>query len=181
MAIAGVSLPHYWVAILLIIVFSVNLNWLPAMGMQETSGGSSLWTLLRHMLLPSIALSLIPMGVITRMVRASVLEVLQQDFVLTLRSKGLWARTVTRHVMKNAAPPVLTLMGLQFGYLLGGSVLVETVFSWPGSGFLLNLAIFQRDIPMLQGVILVLATFFVILNLLVDILHSCIDPRIRRT
>ena len=83
--------------------------------------------------------------------------------------------------MKNAAPPVLTLIGLQFGYLLGGSVLVETVFSWPGSGFLLNLAIFQRDIPMLQGVILVLATFFVILNLLVDILHSCIDPRIRRT
>ena len=133
------------------------------------------------MMLPSIALSLIPMGVITRMVRASVQEVLQQDFVLTLRSKGLWAHTVTRHVMKNAAPPVLTLMGLQFGYLLGGSVLVETVFSWPGSGFLLNLAIFQRDIPMLQGVILVLATFFVILNLLVDIVHSCIDPRIRRT
>ena len=180
-AITGVSLPHYWVGIMLIIVFSVTLNWLPAMGMQETSGSSSLWTLLRHMLLPSIALALIPMGVITRMVRASVLEILQQDFVLTLRAKGLWSRTVTRHVMKNAAPPVLTLMGLQFGYLLGGSVLVETVFSWPGSGFLLNLAIFQRDIPMLQGVILVLATFFVILNLLVDILHSFIDPRIRRT
>ena len=147
----------------------------------RSSGGSSLWTLLRHMILPSIALSLTPMGVITRMVWASMLEILQQDFVLTLRSKGLWARTVTRHVMKNAAPPVLTLMGLQFGYLLGGSVLVETVFSWPGSGFLLNLAIFQRDIPMLQGVILVLATFFVILNLLVDIVHSFIDPRIRRT
>jgi peptide/nickel transport system permease protein len=166
---------------MLIIIFSVTLNWLPAMGMQETSGASSFWTLLRHMALPSIALSLIPMGVITRMVRASVLEILQQDFVLTLRAKGLWVRTVTRHVMKNAAPPVLTLMGLQFGYLLGGSVLVETVFSWPGSGFLLNLAIFQRDIPMLQGVILVLATFFVLLNLLVDILHSFIDPRIRRT
>ena len=92
---------------MLIIVFSVALNWLPAMGMQETSGGSSVWTLLRHMLLPSIALALIPMGVITRMVRASVLEILQQDFVLTLRAKGLWSRTVTRHVMKNAAPPVL--------------------------------------------------------------------------
>ena len=180
-AITGVSLPHYWVGIMLIIIFSVTLNWLPAMGMQETSGASSFWTLLRHMALPSIALSLIPMGVITRMVRASVLEILQQDFVLTLRAKGLWVRTVTRHVMKNAAPPVLTLMGLQFGYLLGGSVLVETVFSWPGSGFLLNLAIFQRDIPMLQGIILVLATFFVLLNLLVDILHSLIDPRIRRT
>ena len=181
MAITGVSLPHYWVAIMLILIFSVTLNWLPAMGMQETSGSSSLWTLVRHMILPSLALSLIPMGVLTRLVRASVLEILQQDFVLTLRAKGLWARTVTWHVMKNAAPPVLTLMGLQFGYLLGGSVLIETVFSWPGSGFLLNLAIFQRDIPMLQGVILVLATFFVLLNLLVDIVHSLIDPRIRRT
>jgi peptide/nickel transport system permease protein len=132
------------------------------------------------MILPTIALSLIPMGVITRMVRASVLEILSQDFVLTLRAKGLWSRTVTRHVIKNAAPPVLTLMGLQFGYLLGGSVLVETVFSWPGSGYLLNLAIFQRDFPVLQGTILVLASFFVMLNLLVDILQSVVDPRIRR-
>jgi peptide/nickel transport system permease protein len=180
-AISGVSLPHYWVGIVLIIIFSVELNWLPAMGMQETQGETSLWSLVRHMILPTIALSLIPMGVVTRMVRTSILEILNQEFVLTLRAKGLWSRTITRHVMKNAAPPVLTLMGLQFGYLLGGSVLVETVFSWPGSGFLLNLAIFQRDIPMLQGIILVLASFFVLLNLMVDILHSLIDPRIRRT
>jgi peptide/nickel transport system permease protein len=180
-AISGVSLPHYWVGIVLIIIFSVHLNWLPAMGMQDTQGEASWWSLLRHMILPTIALALIPMGVVTRMVRTSILEILNQEFVLTLRAKGLWSRTVTRHVMKNAAPPVLTLMGLQFGYLLGGSVLVETVFSWPGSGFLLNLAIFQRDIPMLQGVILILASFFVLLNLLVDILHSLIDPRIRRT
>jgi peptide/nickel transport system permease protein len=179
-AITGVSLPHYWVAILLIIVFSVELNWLPAMGMESTGGGSSGWEIARHMILPTVALSLIPMGVITRMVRASVLEILSQDFVLTLRAKGLWSRTVTQHVIKNAAPPVLTLMGLQFGYLLGGSVLVETVFSWPGSGYLLNLAIFQRDFPVLQGTILVLASFFVILNLLVDILQSVVDPRIRR-
>jgi peptide/nickel transport system permease protein len=180
-AISGVSLPHYWVGIVLIIIFSVELNWLPAMGMQETQGQTSLWSLLRHMILPTMALSLIPLGVVTRMVRTSLLEILNQEFVLTLRAKGLWSRSITRHVMKNAAPPVLTLMGLQFGYLLGGSVLVETVFSWPGSGFLLNLAIFQRDIPMLQGIILVLASFFVLLNLLVDILHSLIDPRIRRT
>jgi len=180
-AITGVSLPHYWVAIMLIIIFSVELNWLPAMGMQSTGGDASGWgEIARHMILPTIALSLIPMGVVTRMVRASVLEILSQDFVLTLRAKGLWSRTVTRHVIKNAAPPVLTLMGLQFGYLLGGSVLVETVFSWPGSGYLLNLAIFQRDFPVLQGTILVLASFFVILNLLVDILQSVVDPRIRR-
>jgi peptide/nickel transport system permease protein len=179
-AITGVSLPHYWVAILLIIIFSVELNWLPAMGMQSSGAESSGWEILRHMILPTIALSLIPMGVITRMVRASVLEILSQDFVLTLRAKGLWSGTVTRHVIKNAAPPVMTLMGLQFGYLLGGSVLVETVFSWPGSGYLLNLAIFQRDFPVLQGTILVLASFFVMLNLLVDILQSVVDPRIRR-
>lgn len=180
-AITGVSLPHYWVAIMLIIIFSVELNWLPAMGMQGTGAESSGWgEIARHMILPTIALSLIPMGVITRMVRASVLEILSQDFVLTLRAKGLWSRTVTRHVAKNAAPPVLTLMGLQFGYLLGGSVLVETVFSWPGSGYLLNLAIFQRDFPVLQGTILVLASFFVILNLAVDIAQSFVDPRIRR-
>jgi peptide/nickel transport system permease protein len=180
-AITGVSLPHYWVGILLIIIFSVELNWLPAMGMRSTAGETSVWDLARHMVLPTVALSLIPMGVIMRMARASVLEILSQDFVMTLRAKGLWSRTITRHIIKNAAPPVLTLMGLQFGYLLGGSVLVETVFSWPGSGFLLNLSIFQRDIPVLQGVILVLAAFFVILNLFVDILHSVIDPRIRRT
>jgi peptide/nickel transport system permease protein len=180
-AITGVSLPHYWVAIMLIIIFSVELNWLPAMGMQGTGADSSGWgEVARHMILPTIALSLIPMGVVTRMVRASVLEILSQDFVLTLRAKGLWSRTVTRHVIKNAAPPVLTLMGLQFGYLLGGSVLVETVFSWPGSGYLLNLAIFQRDFPVLQGTILVLASFFVILNLVVDIAQSFVDPRIRR-
>lgn len=180
-AITGVSLPHYWVAIMLIIIFSVELNWLPAMGMQGTGAESSGWgEIARHMILPTIALSLIPMGVITRMVRASMLEILSQDFVLTLRAKGLWSRTVTRHVVKNAAPPVLTLMGLQFGYLLGGSVLVETVFSWPGSGYLLNLAIFQRDFPVLQGTILVLASFFVILNLVVDIAQSFVDPRIRR-
>jgi peptide/nickel transport system permease protein len=180
-AITGVSLPHYWVGILLIIIFSVELNWLPAMGMRATAGESSLRDLARHMVLPTVALSLIPMGVVMRMTRASVLEILSQEFVMTLRAKGLWSRTITRHIVKNAAPPVLTLMGLQFGYLLGGSVLVETVFSWPGSGFLLNLSIFQRDIPVLQGVILVLAAFFVVLNLGVDILHSVIDPRIRRT
>jgi peptide/nickel transport system permease protein len=180
-AITGVSLPHYWVAILLIIIFSVELNWLPAMGMQGTGADSSGWEeVARHMILPTIALSLIPMGVVTRMARASVLEILSQEFVMTLRAKGLWSRTITRHIVKNAAPPVLTLMGLQFGYLLGGSVLVETVFSWPGSGYLLNLAIFQRDFPVLQGTILVLASFFVLLNLVVDIVQSFVDPRIRR-
>src|SRR5262245_62563871 len=134
-AITGVSLPHYWVAILLIIIFSVELNWLPAMGMQSTGAGSSGWgEIARHMVLPTIALSLIPMGVITRMARASVLEILSQEFVMTLRAKGLWSRTITRHIVKNAAPPVLTLMGRQCGYVFGGAVGGEWGSPVPGEG-----------------------------------------------
>jgi peptide/nickel transport system permease protein len=120
------------------------------------------------------------MGVVGRLVRATVLEILSREFPAALAAKGLTPWPILRHVCKNAAPPVLALMGLQFGYLLGGSILVETVFNWPGSGNLLNLAIFRRDIPVLQATILVLASFFVVLNLLVDIAQAAIDPRLRR-
>jgi peptide/nickel transport system permease protein len=109
-----------------------------------------------------------------------VLEIVSQEFVGTLRAKGLLNHRVLYHIMKNAAPSALALMGLQFGYLLGGSILVETVFNWPGSGGLMNLAIFRRDIPVLSATILVLATIFVIINILVDVLQALIDPRIRR-
>ena len=132
------------------------------------------------MILPTVALALIPMGVITRMARASVLENLSQEFVMTLRAKGLWSRTITRHFLMNAAPPVLTLMGLQFGDLLGGSVLVETVFSWPGRGSLDRghiSARFSRP-PRDDSCA---GWFFVMLILLVDIVQSLVDPRIRRT
>ena len=177
LAVIGVSVPHYWAGIILIIVFSVWLNWLPAMGAGSDGG----WLdYLRHMTLPTIALALIPLGVITRVVRSAALDVLAQEFVLALRAKGLVHRRVFTHVVKNAAPQILTVLGLQFGFQLGGSVLVEAVFSWPGTGYLLNLAIFQRDIPVLQGVILVLATFFVLLNLAVDMLQTLVDPRIAR-
>src|SRR5213594_1985283 len=168
-AIVGVSVPHYWAGIILIIVFSVQLNWLPAMGASAEGG---LVEYLRHMALPTIALALIPLGVLTRVVRSAALDILAQEFVLALRAKGLGRAAVFAHVVKNAAPQILTVLGLQFGFQLGGSVLVETVFSWPGTGYLMNLAIFQRDLPVLQGVILVLATFFVLLTL--------VDPRIAR-
>lgn len=176
-AVVGVSVPHYWAGIILIIVFSVQLNWLPAMGAAADGG---LGDYLKHMVLPTVALALIPLGVITRVVRSAVLDALAQEFVLALRAKGLGRRVIFAHVVKNAAPQILTVLGLQFGFQLGGSVLVEAVFSWPGTGYLLNLAIFQRDIPVLQGVIIVLATFFVLLNLAVDILQSLVDPRIAR-
>ncbi len=182
LAITGVSVPHYWLAIVLVIIFSVELAWLPALGM--TGSGSTAFTFssenFRHMVLPVIALSVIPAGIVTRTVRGQVAELLNMEFVEALRSKGLSERRVLQHVVKNAAPQVLAVMGLQLGYLLGGSILIETVFAWPGTGLLLNNAIFARDIPVLQGTILALALIFVALNLAIDILQAVLDPRIKR-
>lgn len=179
-AVAGVSVPHYWLGMVLVIIFSVWLNWLPAVGMGP-GGWSWDWVHMRHLILPAVTMSVIPMGIVTRTVRALTGDILSQDFVEALRSKGLKETQVFRHVVKNAAPTAVAVMGLQLGYLLGGSILIETVFSWPGTGFLLNSAIFQRDLPLLQGTILVLALFFVFLNLVVDIAQASIDPRIKRS
>jgi peptide/nickel transport system permease protein len=153
-------------------------DWLPAQGMGDDD--LPFLEQLQYLVLPVVTLSFIPMGVIGRVTRATTLEILSREFPAALAAKGLTKWPVLRHVCRNAAPPVLALMGLQFGYLLGGSILVETVFNWPGSGNLLNLAIFRRDIPVLQATILVLASFFVVLNLLVDIMQAAIDPRLRR-
>jgi len=178
-AITGVSLPHYWVGIVLVSLFAVIFNALPAQGMGPPGVPLSAEQI-KPLILPVVTLSLIPMGVISRLVRANVLEILSHEFVGTLHAKGLLSRRVLYHVMKNAAPSALALMGLQFGYLLAGSILVETVFNWPGSGGLMNLAIFRRDIPVLSATILVLATIFVVINILVDVLQALIDPRMRR-
>jgi peptide/nickel transport system permease protein len=167
-SVLGVSVPHYWLGMVLVIIFSVELNWLPPTGAGPD--GSAAWRPdaehLRYIILPAVTMSFIPMGVIARTLRALVSEI---------REFGVF-----RHVVTNAAPTALAVMGLQLGYLLGGSILIETVFSWPGTGFLLNAAIFQRDLPLLQGTILVLALFFVILNLLVDVVQTALDPRIKR-
>ncbi len=182
LAITGVSIPHYWLAIVLVIVFSVELMLLPALGMTDSGSTRFVFSAenLRHMVLPVIALSVIPAGIITRTVRGAVAELLNMEFVEALRAKGLSEFKIIRHVAKNAAPQVMAVMGLQLGYLLGGSILIETVFAWPGTGLLLNNAIFSRDIPMLQGTILALALIFVTLNLLVDIMQAALDPRIKR-
>jgi peptide/nickel transport system permease protein len=134
----------------------------------------------RHLILPAVTMSVIPMGIVARTVRALVADILSQEFITGQRAKGLLDSGVFRHVVKNAAPTALAVMGLQLGYLLGGSILIETVFSWPGTGFLLGQAIFQRDLPLLQGTILVLAMFFVALNLLVDVVQTMLDPRVQR-
>ncbi len=181
--VAGVSVPHYWLGIVLVIIFAVELQVLPATGIGPggSDGWKWDWAHIRHLILPSITLSVIPCGIITRTVRATVAEVLSQEFVQALRAKGLMHGRIMLHIVKNVAPTVLAVMGLQLGYLLGGSILVETVFNWPGTGYLLNDAIFRRDIPMLQGTILVLALFFVALNLLVDVMQTLVDPRMRRS
>jgi peptide/nickel transport system permease protein len=182
LSITGVSVPHYWLGMVLVIVFSVLLPWLPATGAGPGSSADWKWDWehMQYLILPAVTMSVIPMGIITRTVRALVGDILSQEFVQALRAKGLTDRGVFLHVVKNAAPTALAVMGLQLGYLLGGSILIETVFSWPGTGFLLNAAIFQRDLPLLQGTILVLAMFFIVLNLIVDVVQTAIDPRIKR-
>ena len=182
-AIAGVSLPNYWLGMVLVIIFSVQLGWLPAMGAGPAGADGWAWDWLhvRHLILPAITLSVVPIGIVARTVRALVGDIFHMDFVQALYAKGLSNRDVLVHVIRNAAATALSVMGLQLGSLLGGSILIETVFNWPGSGMLLSNAIFQRDLPLLQGTILVLALFFVFLNLIVDLAQAAIDPRIKRS
>ena len=182
LSVLGVSVPHYWLGMVMVIVFSSQLMWLPATGAGPDGSDNWAWDWkhVQFLLLPAITMSVIPMGIVARTLRALVSDILDQEFIVGLRAKGMTHFGVFRHVVKNAAPTALAVMGLQLGYLLGGSILIETVFSWPGTGLLLNSAIFQRDLPLLQGTILVLAMFFVLLNLLVDLLQTLLDPRIAR-
>jgi peptide/nickel transport system permease protein len=182
-AVFGISVPTFWLAVVLVILFAVNLNWLPATGMG--SGGSDTfnyfdWNDFKFAVMPIIALALPPLAIMTRTTRSSLSEILNQDFIQTLRAKGLSEFAIITHAVRNIMPSAIAMLGLQLGYLIGGSVLVETVFTWPGTGFLLNKAILTRDIPLLQGTILVLATVFVLINLVVDLIQSVVDPRIKR-
>jgi len=181
-SLMGVSVPHFWLAIVLVIVFSVEFGWLPPMGIgpENATGWSFDRAHLAHMVLPTIALSVIPLGVMTRTVRSTIKEILSMEFVTALQAKGMSDWQILVHVLKNAAPTCLAVMGLQAGNLIGGSILIETVFAWPGTGFLLNSAIFRRDLPILQGTTLVLAFFFMMLNLTVDVIQTMVDPRIKR-
>ena len=181
-SLIGVSVPHFWLAIVLVIIFAVELGVLPPMGIgpENSTGWQFDRAHLAHMVLPTIALSVIPLGVVTRTVRSTVKETLSMEFVTALQAKGMRDSRILLHVLKNAAPTCLAVMGLQAGNLIGGSILIETVFAWPGTGFLLNSAIFRRDLPILQGTTLVLAGFFMLLNLTVDIIQTMVDPRIKR-
>jgi peptide/nickel transport system permease protein len=177
-ALSGVSLPNFWLAILLIFLFSVTLGWLPPIGwvnpLRDPWGG------LRSLVLPAITLGTAMAAVVMRMTRSSLLEVLQLEFVRTARAKGLEERAViVRHALRNALVPVVTVAGLQAGALLGGAIITETIFALPGVGRLLVDAIFQRDFPIVQGVVLFLALNFLLVNLAVDLAYAWLDPRIR--
>ncbi len=168
-ALVGVAAPVFWLALMLQLVFSVNLGWLPSTGRGT----------LMHLILPALTLGLASAGLIARITRSSMLEVLRQDYITTARAKGLSEKVVVyKHAFKNALIPVVTVMGLQFGILLGGAVLTETVFAWPGVGRLLVDSILARDYPVVQGTVLVLAFTFVMINLAVDVIYAFLDPRI---
>jgi peptide/nickel transport system permease protein len=168
-AIFGISIPNFWLGLMLMLIFSVKLEILPTSGSGE----------FQHLIMPSITLGAGVAGILARMTRSSMLEVLRQDFVRTARSKGLTERQVFYiHALKNALIPTVTIAGLQFGRLLGGAIVVEMVFAWPGIGRLLITAIHARDFMLAQGIVLVYATMFVLVNLAVDITYSILDPRI---
>jgi peptide/nickel transport system permease protein len=169
-AIAGQAVPIFWLALMLIWAFAVQLRWLPVFGYGTP------W----HLVLPAVSLSTIVLGRLARLVRSSMLEVLGQDYVRTARAKGLSeSRVVARHALKNAAIPIVTLIGLQLGQLLGGAVVTETVFAWPGLGVLAAEAVFNRDFPVVQGITLVVSLIFVLTNLLVDLAYVVLNPRVR--
>lgn len=197
-AVLGLSMPWFWIAIMLIVLFSVKLGWLPsngrlAPGMEYeritnfmlidtviTGNWAALRSFLEHLALPALAIGLTSAGFAARLTRSSMLEVLNEDYIRAARARGLRERSVIfRHALKNAILPVITLQGLQFGALLGGAVITEIVFSWPGLGRMLIDAILRRDYPVVQGTVMFVAFFYVLANLGVDMLYHAVDPRVR--
>ena len=196
-ALFGISMPVFWLGIMLMMIFGVILGWFPIGGRIDllipfnrvtgfmvfdsiiTGNFAALASVISHLVLPAVALGTIPMAMIARVTRSSMLEVLRQDFIRTERAKGLSERTVIyKHAVRNAMVPVVTVIGLNFGLLLAGAILTETVFSWPGVGRLVVVAVYERDYPLVVGCILVFAAIFVIVNLITDLLYTRIDPRI---
>jgi len=174
----GISMPDFWAGVMYILLFALTLRWLPSSGF--VAFGDSPWEWARHLILPALTIGLISGSVITRFVRSAVLEALNQDYVLTARAKGLseW-QIVHRHVLPNAWIPIVTVVGLQLGFLLGGVVVTEVIFAWPGLGRLALTAVKDRDFTVLQGAVLYIAFMFLVINLIVDIVYARLDPRVR--
>jgi peptide/nickel transport system permease protein len=198
LALTGISMPIFWLAMILVVIFGVNLELLPFPGRLDPTTGitaitgfvlvdslltlnfAGFWDGLLHLIMPALALATIPMAVIMRMTRSSMLEVMNEDYVRTARAKGVvpW-RVVFKHALRNAMLPTITVIGLQTGLLMGGAIITETIFSWPGIGLYTYNSISSRDYASIQGVVLYAALLFVLVNLLVDILYAILDPRVR--
>jgi len=179
LALFGNSMPTFWLGLVFILVLALQFRLFPSNGMYSLRGPGGPLDLLWHLALPALTLCTVPAAVLSRLTRSSLLETLHDDYVRTARAKGLAeTRVIVRHALSNALLPVVTLLGIQVGYLLGGSILVETVFSWPGLGLQLFEAIGSRDLALVQGGVLLVATLFVFINLIVDVLYAALDPRI---
>ncbi|MCB1719548.1 MAG: ABC transporter permease, partial [Candidatus Competibacteraceae bacterium] len=176
----GISTPAFWLGLVLILLFAVHWQLLPASGMVTPYAGGGVMDVLRHLILPASALALVATGVIARLSRASMLEVLRQDYIRTARAKGLHeSRVIYRHAFKNALVTIVPVIGIQAGFVLGGAVYIETVFQWPGIGRMLVTAITTRDILLVQGGVLIVAACYVLFNLLADVTQYWLDPRIK--
>jgi peptide/nickel transport system permease protein len=175
----GISMPAFWLGLMLIWLFAYYLKLLPGAGMYPIRGEKTLGELLIHLILPAVTTAAVPAAIMARMTRSSMLEVIRQDYIRTIRAKGLPERVVIyKHALKNALPPILNVTGLQLGFLLGGAIFTEVIFSWPGIGLQLYGSISGRDYPMVQGFVLLTSSCFVLVNLAIDILTSYVDPRI---
>jgi peptide/nickel transport system permease protein len=180
LVLIGISTPSFWLGLLLILVFAVNLRLFPASGMYAIYGGGDLPDLLHHLALPALTLSVVATGVIARLTRTAMLEVLRQDYIRTARAKGLSERKVIyKHAFKSALVGVVPVIGIQAGFVIGGAVYIETVFQWPGIGSMLVTAISTRDLLLVQGGVLVVAAAYVLFNLLADVVQTILDPRLR--
>jgi peptide/nickel transport system permease protein len=180
LSLFGQSMPSFWLGMILIVAFAVQLRWLPAGGMFSLREGPSLAGTLQHLILPALTLGLISTGIVARLTRSAMLDALGNDYVRTARGKGLRERVVLwRHAFRNASLPVVTIIGAQVGFLLGGAVLTETVFAWPGIGLLMYQAIGTRDLPVIQGGTILIATAFCFVTLIVDLTYGFLDPRIK--
>jgi len=180
LAVVGAATPTFWLALVLMYVFALELRWFPTSGMYSLRGDGGLLDLLHHLVLPAVATAAIPLAVIMRLTRSAMLDVVRADHVTALRAKGLSeGRVVWVHALRNALPPIISITGLQAGFLLGGTLFTEVIFTWPGIGLQLYDAILGRDVPLVQGAMLFIAGFFVMLNLVADIAIAWIDPKLR--
>jgi peptide/nickel transport system permease protein len=177
--LVGISTPSFWLGLMFVLVFSLQLGWFPVSGMTAVVGGGGVLDVVRHLILPSVTLAVVATGVIARLTRSTMLEVLRRDFVRSARAKGLPERTVLlKHAFKNALVNIIPVLGIQAGFVIGGAVYIETVFQWPGIGRMLVSAIHTRDILLVQGGVLIVAAIYVLINLTADIFQHMLDPRI---